>query len=243
MAPTAICSNSTILNRRGDQVMSKLYLYNPSMVAAVVFIILFSCSAIAHLIIILRRRTFYFVPFLIGLICEVIGYVGRAISASQTPNWAVLPYALQSLMLLIAPSLLAASVYGMLGRTIMMARAEEYSPIHPRKLTKVFVTSDVLSFFVQSGGGGILSNAKSQSSIQLGEKIIIVGLFIQLIGFIFFIVVTGLFHIRIKQASRTNSVSVAVRWEHYLWILYGVSAFILVRSLFRVIEYCQGYDG
>jgi hypothetical protein len=228
---------------RDEQVMSKLYLYDPSLVAACIFIILFACTAIAHLIILLKRRTWYFVPFLIGIFCETIGYAGRALSATQTPNWSVFPYALQSLMLLIAPSFLAASIYGMLGRTIAATRGEAYSPIPPKKLTKVFVTSDVLSFLVQSGGGGILTNAKSSSSIQLGEKVIIVGLFIQLIGFLFFIGVTGAFHARITQGSRVGPVSVAAPWRRHLFILYGVSALVFVRSLFRVIEYCQGYDG
>ncbi|ETS74388.1 hypothetical protein PFICI_14254 [Pestalotiopsis fici W106-1] len=243
MAPLFMHNNLLELQRRDEQVMSKLYLYDPSLAAACIFIVLFACTAVAHLFVLFKRRTWYFVPFLIGIGCEIIGYAGRALSASQTPNWSVFPYALQSLMLLIAPSFLAASIYGMLGRTIAMTRGEAYSPIPPKKLTKVFVTSDVLSFLVQSGGGGILTNAKSPSSIQLGEKVIIVGLFIQLIGFIFFIGVTGTFHKRITQGSRTGPVSVAAPWRRHIFILYGVSALVFVRSLFRVIEYCQGYDG
>lgn len=243
MAPLAMYTISLPIEPRNEQVMSKLYLYDPSLAAACIFIILFACTAVAHLVVLLKRRTWYFVPFLIGIFCEIIGYAGRALSATQTPNWSVFPYALQSLMLLIAPSFLAASIYGMLGRTIAATRGEAYSPIPPKKLTKVFVTSDVLSFLVQSGGGGILTNAKSPSSIQLGEKVIIVGLFIQLIGFLFFIGVTETFHARITQGSRTGPVSVAAPWRCHILLLYGVSALVLIRSLFRVIEYCQGYDG
>jgi hypothetical protein len=223
--------------------MSKLYLYNPSLAAACIFIALFALSAAAHTFLLFKHRTWYFVPFLIGIGCEIIGYAGRALSASQTPAWTVFPYALQSLMLLIAPSLLAASIYGILGRIITLARGEHYSPIHPRKLTKIFVTSDVLSFLVQSGGGGILSNAKSQSSIQLGENIIIAGLFVQLIGFTFFMGVTCLFHRRIMSEPKARPINVAIPWERFIWVLYSVSALVLVRSLFRVIEYVQGYSG
>lgn len=243
MAPLAMSTNALESERRDEQVMSKLYLYDPSLAAACIFIILFACTAVAHIVVILKRRTWYFVPFLIGIFCEIIGYAGRALSATQTPNWSVFPYALQSLMLLIAPSFLAASIYGMLGRTIATTRGEAYSPIPPRKLTKVFVTSDVLSFLVQSGGGGMLTNAKSPSNIQLGEKVIIVGLFIQLIGFVFFIGVTGTFHARITRGARMGPVSVAAPWRRHIFILYGVSALVFVRSLFRVIEYCKGYDG
>ncbi|KAK1638694.1 RTA1 like protein-domain-containing protein [Colletotrichum phormii] len=222
--------------------MASLYLYNPSMAAACVFVVLFSSTLAAHAILLYKKRTRFFIPFIVGIVCEILGYVARAISAAQTPNWQVMPYALQSLMLLIAPSLLAASIYGMPGRLIIVSNGQDYSPIKPTILTKVFITNDVLSFLVQSGGGGILTNAKSPSKIQLGENVIIVGLFIQLIGFALFIAVTAVLHWRIAQ-ERGQDLRHAASWEKFLWILYGVSVLVLVRSLFCVIEYIQGYDG
>jgi hypothetical protein len=47
-----------------------LYHYNPSTAAAVVFIALFTVSTVAHLFQLVRRRTWYFVPFLIGGGCK-----------------------------------------------------------------------------------------------------------------------------------------------------------------------------
>lgn len=204
---------------------------------------MFCFTGATHISFICRTRARYFVPFAVGIFFEILGYVARAVSAAQTPKWTVMPYALQLLMLLIAPSLLAASIYGMFGRLITFAKAEVYSPTRPAILTKVFIMRDVLSFLVQSGGGGILSNAKSSSSIQLGENIIIVGLVIQLIGFSLFIAVVGLFHWRIVQEPRGRPFSVAAPWSRHLWVLYGVSALVLIRSLFRVVEYIQGYKG
>lgn len=230
-------------NQRDTKVMSSLYLYNPSIAAACIFVAFFSFTLVAHTFLLYKQRTRHFIPFVIGIICEILGYVARAISASETPNWKVVPYALQSLMLLIAPSLLAATIYGMLGRLIILAKGQEYSPIRPEILTKVFITSDVLSFLVQSGGGGMLTNAKSSSSIQMGENIIIVGLFIQLVGFALFISVAAIFHWRIAQDTRGRRLRNVVSWEKTLWVLYGVSSLVFVRSLFRVIEYIQGYDG
>ncbi|CAI0643275.1 unnamed protein product [Colletotrichum noveboracense] len=236
---------ASTLHRRDSEVMASLYLYDPSMAAACVFIVLFSFTLAAHTILCYKKQTRYFIPFIVGIVCEVLGYVSRAISAAQTPNWQVMPYALQSLMLLIAPSLLAASIYGMLGRLIILANGRDYSPVRPEILTKVFITSDILSILVQSGGGGILTKAKSPSKIQLGENVIIVGLFIQLIGFALFIAVTGVFHRRISKESRIRGQRLrnAVSWDKFLWILYGVSVLVLVRSLFRVIQYIEGYDG
>jgi len=59
---------------------------------------------------------------------------------------------MQSVTLLVAPALFAASVYMILGRIILLTQSEAYSPIKARWLTKIFVFGDVFSFLVQSGG-------------------------------------------------------------------------------------------
>ncbi|KAF4834186.1 Protein RTM1 [Colletotrichum siamense] len=219
---------ASTLHERDSQVMASLYLYDPSMAAACVFIVLFSFTLVAHTILCYKKGTRYFIPFIVGIVCEILGYVARPCYIGSS-NTQLAGYALRA--------------------TIPDAthRAFTVGSIHlrPEILTKVFITSDVLSFLVQSGGGGILTNAKSPGKIQLGENVIIVGLFIQLIGFTLFIAVTGVFHRRIAQESRIRGQRLrhAVSWERFLWILYGVSVLVLVRSLFRVIEYIQGYDG
>lgn len=62
------------------------------------------------------------------------------------------PYIIQSILLLLGPALLAASIYMVLGRLIKLLDADNLSIIGPKWLTKVFVTGDVLSFLAQSAG-------------------------------------------------------------------------------------------
>ncbi|CAK7221264.1 hypothetical protein SCUCBS95973_004435 [Sporothrix curviconia] len=214
-----------------------LYHYNPSKAAAVVFLILFGVAALAHVFLMFRRRTWYFIPFIIGLIFEVMGYLGRAVSAGQTPNWTTGPYILQSLTLLLGPTLLAASIYMTLGRFIRHLQADQYSPIRTTWLTKVFVLGDVLSFFVQSGGGGMLANAKSEDKIKLGQNIILVGLILQILFFGVFMLVTVVVHRRIAGFAQARSSLT------FFYVLYGASALIMVRSVFRVAEYATGAGG
>ena len=78
-------------------------------------------------------------------------------SAQEAPDFTKNPYIIQSILLLLAPALLAASIYMILGRLIRLLDGEKLSVIHPRWLTKVFVTGDVLSFLAQSAGGGMLA--------------------------------------------------------------------------------------
>jgi hypothetical protein len=83
---------------------------------------------------------------------EAIGYIGRAIAATEAPDFTLIVYILQTLLILLGPALLAASIYMILGRLIRQLGAEEYALIRTKWMTKVFVTGDVISFFAQGGG-------------------------------------------------------------------------------------------
>ncbi len=83
---------------------------------------------------------------------EWIGYIGRALSSQQSPDYALPPYILQSLLLLVAPALFAASIYMALGRIIRLTDGEAHSLVRTKWLTKIFVAGDIFSFLVQSSG-------------------------------------------------------------------------------------------
>lgn len=196
-----------------------------------------------------------------------MGYVGRILSTRDF--WALGPFIMQSLLLLIAPALFAASIYIVLGRVILLVGGERYSLIPQKWLTKMFVTGDVISFLVQAGGGGIQA-AGSLELLHAGEKIIVAGLFLQLVFFGFFVVVAGLFHFRFARADARHSPDFDVQspakrrgrrraemtqdgyatigahqlpWRRHMHVLYAASGLIMIRSVFRVVEYLQGNNG
>lgn len=78
---------------------------------------------------------------------------------------------------------------------------------------------------------------------KMGEKIIVGGLFVQLFFFGCFIIVSLVFHIRMRRAPTLSSSRGEVRWQTYLATLYVTGVLIWVRSLFRVIEFIEGNDG
>lgn len=163
---------------------------------------------------------------------------------SHFDQWKLGPFIMQSLLLLVAPALFAASIYIILGRIILLTDGEKHSLIRQKWLTKVFVAGDVLSFLLQSGGGGIQASG-TESAMKTGEKLIIIGLFVQLAFFGFFVIVAALFHMRLQKygpASTSINLS-ALPWKKHLLALYVSSALILVRSVFRVIEYIMGNAG
>lgn len=86
-------------------------------------------------------------------IVETIGYTARIINSEQAPlQWTTAPYVMQELLLLLAPSLFAASIYMVLGRIVRVSKGESQSPIPARWITRVFVVGDVLAILGQATG-------------------------------------------------------------------------------------------
>lgn len=87
------------------------------------------------------------------------------------------------------------------------------------------------------------SAADAPDQEKRGRDIVVAGLFVQIVIFSLFIIVIGLFHKRITQRPTTRSRILQVPWLRYIYVLYTVSALIMIRSIFRVIEYIQGREG
>lgn len=97
---------------------------------------------------------------------------------------------------------------------------------------------DVLT---RRSGGGIQA-AGTLDFLNLGEKIIIAGLFAQIVFFGFFIVVAITFEVRFTRHQAALSLKLA-KWKKHMYTLYVGSLLIMVRSIFRVVEYLMGNNG
>jgi hypothetical protein len=170
---------------------------------------------------------------------EFIGYIFRAVARDKTDQ--LVPYILQSVLILVAPALFAASIYMTLGRLMRSIHGERHSLVPIRWLTKAFVLGDVFSFLIQSSGGGLL--AAKNFNPKTGQNIILGGLFVQIIMFGLFTVTAIVFHVRMRKWPSGASMDPNSRWARTMWMLYTTSALILVRSVFRVIEYITGKEG
>ncbi|CVK85480.1 hypothetical protein FPRO06_07415 [Fusarium proliferatum] len=218
----------------------KLYRYDPSLPAAVVSTVVFAVLSILHTWRLIRVRAYYFTPFVVGGFFETVGYAGRI--WSHFDKLSVGGFVLQAIPILVAPALFAASIYMILGRLIRTVGAAHLSLVPVKWVTRIFVTGDVIAFSLQAGGGGIQS-AGTLDLYNLGEKIIIAGLFVQIVVFGFFVVTSILFHTRLLKSPTPESLRGDVPWARYLYVLYATSFLILVRSIFRVVEYLQGNKG
>ncbi|EKG09745.1 RTA-like protein [Macrophomina phaseolina MS6] len=156
-------------------------------------------------------------------------------------EWWIGPCITQSICILIAPSFAAASIYSMLGRIIAMTNAEAYSIIKRRWIAIFFVFSDVFAFLMICVGGGFMAiNLEN----EMGKHIIVGGLIMQLSTYGFFVVVAASFYQRVDALPPAKKQRHSqIRWQHHLKSIFIVSVFIIIRSIFRIVEYAQGFDG
>ncbi|EEU43598.1 uncharacterized protein NECHADRAFT_45160 [Fusarium vanettenii 77-13-4] len=235
----ALAPRGDLLPYKGD---FYLWSYVPSMPAAVIFTILFLVLSAAHTWKMIRCRLWFCIAFTIGGYMEVVGFIGRIAAHNGTDQ--LMPYIIQSVFLLIPPSLFAASIYMTLGRIIrgLGSKGEMCSIIKVKWLTTTFVVGDVFSFLIQSTGAGMMAAGDDP---KLGENIVVGGLFIQIIFFGLFVGASVIFHLRYRRNSMNwpgTRTEGSFDWQKMMMMLYATSALILIRCVFRIIEYVMGHD-
>jgi hypothetical protein len=145
------------------------------------------------------------------------------------------------MLILGSAPLLAATVYMTLGRIIRALDAEEHSIIRSRWISKIYIIIDIASFVCQIMGSA--AQASGAEGARKGMQIVMGGLAIQLIAFAAFLLTTAVLHRRLIREPTATSERQNVRWKRAVWTLYAVSMLIVVRSLFRFIEFAEGAGG
>ena len=112
------------------------YTYHINLAANITFLAIFSTSlaAISLIWIITRRSTVFTLALALGLLCEILGYVGRILS--WVNPWAQEGFIMQLCCLTIGPAFMAASLYLCL-RRIVAIMGPQYSRIPPRYYTRI----------------------------------------------------------------------------------------------------------
>jgi len=135
---------------------------------------------------------------------------------------------------------MAATIYMIFGRLALALHAEKHSIVRVSLLTKLFVGGDVLAFIVQGGSAGLLM---IEDLATIGKAMVIVGLVIQIISFGLFMVTSAIFHKRLASDLTLKALSSDIPWLRILRLMYAISLMIMIRSIFRLVEYTQGMEG
>jgi hypothetical protein len=124
---------------------------------------------------------------------------------------------------------------------------ESISRIRPVWYTRFFINCDIISLTLQGAGGGIASAATKQSSMDLGNHLMLAGLIFQIVSLILFAAACIDFAIRTyRYESWKNpaysSLRASSRFRGFLWALAISFVTIFVRCVYRVIELGGGWN-
>jgi hypothetical protein len=143
-------------------------------------------------------------------------------------------YLIQDIFLVLPPLGFAATLYATYSRIIRAVNCEFLSPIPIRWATWIFVVGDFTCFSVQGNAAGLLGDADLALT---GDYIIIAGLILQIVVFVFFISCCVIFNKRMRAHVKKTERVFDLPWQSWITMLYVTSAAILVRNIYRVVEF------
>lgn len=152
----------------------------------------------------------------------------------------------QQMLIILSPWFFIAFNYAIFGRAITATREPRLSWIAPDKVSKIFVWSDVITFWIQGGAGGLQAK---QGPLQVWvSRIFLVGVGLQALSYCIFTSLVVTAHAR-ASVGRCRSMSQSQlgadavrRLRHLFWAFHVTNAFYLVRCTYRVLEYAFGND-
>ncbi|KAF7966856.1 hypothetical protein HWV62_36715 [Athelia sp. TMB] len=159
-------------------------------------------------------------------------------------------FIIQDLLILLSPCFFLAADYMILGR-LAVSLTTSSAPVSSKclllpatRIAQIFVWGDVTTFLIQAVGGAMTTQA---AHANLGKKIALVGLILQLISFGLFTGLLLAFGFRVRKLFPevwSHSPSSGRKdWRILFWATAFTCVAILIRSGFRIIEFSQGANG
>ncbi|KAI5792556.1 RTA-like protein, partial [Peziza echinospora] len=222
--------------------------YRPSLAMNGLLTALFAIALLSNIVQGIKYKTWSFMAVMsIGCALEIGGYIGRLLAYNDMISEG--PFLLQIVLLTISPAFFAAGIYLCLSRIIVIFGAD-ISRIPPKAYTWLFVSCDFVSLILQGTGGGMAStNSKSP---QMGTNVMLGGLGFQVFTLVLFIALCAEYGLRVRSTLASGerqldpmhaSLRNSMRFKAFLVALAVSTIAILIRSIFRVIELSQGWDG
>ncbi|GAA6046480.1 hypothetical protein JCM3770_004943, partial [Rhodotorula araucariae] len=229
--------------RNGDELTFNIYGYDPSLAAAIVFLVAFSLITLWQTVQVIRSRVWWLTVLLVGGVCEILGWVGRA-WAARNP-YSLNAFLVQQICLILAPCFFSATIYGLLGMVVRSLGAR-YSCIRPSLYLWLFCLADLVAIVIQAIGGASAALAlKADKSSQTGTHIMVAGIAFQLASMLVF----SLLALDVRRRARRDTSYRARahaqqgRLARLGWALAWATAWIVIRGIYRTVELAEGWSG
>jgi hypothetical protein len=124
---------------------------------------------------------------------------------------------------------------------------ERISRIRPVWYTRIFVTCDIISLSLQGAGGGVASAATKQSTLSMGNNLMLVGLIFQIVTLGLFAVLCSEFIWRVKhypnrKKAEFQYIRESRRFQGFLVAAFITFITIFTRCIYRVVELAGGWN-
>jgi len=230
---------------------TNIYGFTPTKHVCIIFIVTYAITTILHLgQATARRQWFMFPTAIICGVLEVVGWAGRLWSHYDVYEFTA--FQIQILCTLVAPTPLLATIFVIFGR-IMIQLGPQYSRLSPKRYTVIFCSCDVLALAVQGAGGAIAATASDgaggDKKIAMGSDIMLAGIVFQSGVIVMFTALALETYMRFRRDTPVKRTDDAPRGEltrNVQYMLLGLmlsTLCLFIRSLFRVAELADGWDG
>ncbi|KAJ2714344.1 hypothetical protein H4R19_001781 [Coemansia spiralis] len=148
-----------------------------------------------------------------------------------------------NLYLLLPPNALALFNYKSLANVVRQSRIPPRRFwLRPRFITWFFVASDILSFLLQSAGASLTAQ---KAAVVAGRWICLVGLAVQLVFLALYlaIVIIVARDQQYKLVHHPAHMDAAAGKRRLMLIILSTTVLLYVRSVYRLIEFADGYGG
>ncbi|TVY20756.1 Protein RTM1 [Lachnellula arida] len=203
--------------------------YQPNKVLPIVFAVLIALSLSIHIFQSFRYR-FWRVTFFLfyANIVFMTGWILQTIFSHTPLNLPL--YIGQTILIYAGPPIFAAAEYNILGR--LMQYVPMHTPLHPGRVVIVFVYLGALVEALTGAGAGKLATSTPGTEKYIsGGTLIAISLVLQGVVECAFVSMVALIHYRCAKANMLprNIAIVCIT-------LYGTSALVLLRCVFRAVE-------
>ncbi|KAH7920173.1 RTA1-domain-containing protein [Leucogyrophana mollusca] len=156
-------------------------------------------------------------------------------------------YIAEYLFIVLSPCAFIAANYVLLGRLSSYIGCTDHVMLPARRLTIIFVSSDITTFLIQAAGGGLTVSHNPTSALN-GSHIFLAGLVLQLASFLTFSCIYTRFLYKVYTQEHHVWTAHAGQPWHRDWRTLAAALTlsclgILIRSAYRVAELSQGFQG
>ncbi|KAM7197170.1 hypothetical protein V8F20_006719 [Naviculisporaceae sp. PSN 640] len=214
----------------GKYVEGSIYFYAPNKGAPVFFAVAFAASGIYHAYQCVHYQSWRLTGLYV--FCAMLftaGFIVREMGAFDYSH--LIKFIVTICLVYAAPPLYELANYNILGRILYYV--PYHSPIHPGR---VITTLGFISAVVEAlnGNGASYSSNLSlpKDKQEMGKNLIKASLLIQIVVIALFLLLAGIFHRRCQRSGLLND-----KLRGALYTLYASQGLLIIRTIFRIVEY------